>query len=149
MLLIKENRRLHRHYQASRRTEIPIPIVWKPGIQSNSLIFYRRKKEDRMSARLLKKFLKEQELQQQQHHVEDEEEEEAAESPDSENRPAINPFDLLNDDDVDQVLFLIPRSYCTAINWSKPESYLYFKTNIAAAFLFISFIFLGCLRCLI
>jgi CO dehydrogenase/acetyl-CoA synthase beta subunit len=72
-----------------------------------------------MSARLLKKFLKEQELQQQQHHVEDEEEEEeeeAAESPDSENRPAINPFDLLNDDDVDQVLFLSPRSYCTAIN---------------------------------
>jgi hypothetical protein len=68
-----------------------------------------------MSARLLKKFLKEQELQQQQHHVEDEEEE-AAESPDSENRPAINPFDLLNDDDVDQVLFLSPRSYCTAIN---------------------------------
>nr|AXY97603.1 Transcription factor 25-like [Populus tomentosa] len=58
-----------------------------------------------MSARLLKKFLKEQELQQQQHHVEDEEEEEeeAAESPDSENRPAINPFDLLNDDDVDQL----------------------------------------------
>jgi CO dehydrogenase/acetyl-CoA synthase beta subunit len=70
-----------------------------------------------MSARLLKKFLKEQELQQQQHHVEDEEEEEeAAESPDSENRPAINPFDLLNNDDVDQVLFLSPRSYSTAIN---------------------------------
>ncbi|KAJ6686316.1 NULP1-RELATED [Salix purpurea] len=57
-----------------------------------------------MSARLLKKFLKEQELHQQQHHVEDDDEEEAAaESPDSENRPATNPFDLLNDDDVDQL----------------------------------------------
>ncbi|KAF9688010.1 hypothetical protein SADUNF_Sadunf02G0152600 [Salix dunnii] len=57
-----------------------------------------------MSARLLKKFLKEQELHQQQHHLEDAEEEEAAaESPYSENRPATNPFDLLNDDDVDQL----------------------------------------------
>ncbi|KAJ6334779.1 hypothetical protein OIU78_011612 [Salix suchowensis] len=57
-----------------------------------------------MSARLLKKFLKEQELHQQQHHVEDDDEEAAAaaESPDSENRPVTNPFDLLNDDDVDQ-----------------------------------------------
>ncbi|KAJ6404467.1 hypothetical protein OIU84_012621 [Salix udensis] len=57
-----------------------------------------------MSGRLLKKFLKEQELHQQQHHVEDDDEEAAAaESPDSENRPATNPFDLLNDDDVDQL----------------------------------------------
>ena len=71
-----------------------------------------------MSARLLKKFLKEQELHQQQHHLEDEEEEEAAaaaESPDSENRPATNPFDLLNDDDVDQVFILSLLSYRSAI----------------------------------
>ncbi|XP_034904218.1 uncharacterized protein [Populus alba] len=53
-----------------------------------------------MSVRLLKKVLKEQELQQQQHH--DESEEEEGESPYSGTRPAINPFDLLNDDDVDQ-----------------------------------------------
>ncbi|KAG5231582.1 transcription factor [Salix suchowensis] len=47
-----------------------------------------------MSVRLLKKVLKEQELQ--QHSIE-------GDSPDSGTRPAINPFDLLNDDDVDQL----------------------------------------------
>jgi hypothetical protein len=63
-----------------------------------------------MSVRLLKRVLKEQELQQQQHH--DESEEEEGESPYSGTRPAINPFDLLNDDDVDQVLFTNPSAYC-------------------------------------
>ncbi|KAF2315110.1 hypothetical protein GH714_038176 [Hevea brasiliensis] len=50
-----------------------------------------------MSARLLKKVLKEQERQLQHHEVEEE-----AESSDSSSLPAINPFDLLNDDDSDQ-----------------------------------------------
>lgn len=96
-----------------------------------------------MSARLLKKFLKEQELQQQQHHVEDEEEE-AAESPDSENRPAINPFDLLNDDDVDQVLFTNPSAYCTTILTDQNQKVTYCFMTIFIALLFIS-LFLCCL----
>lgn len=64
-----------------------------------------------MSARLLKKVLKEQEQQQRQRFEEEEDEEqEEAESPVSANRPAINPFDLLNnndddDPDPDQVSF--------------------------------------------
>jgi hypothetical protein len=95
-----------------------------------------------MSVRLLQRVLKEQELQQQQHH--DESEEEEGESPYSGTRPAINPFDLLNDDDVDQVLFTNPSAYCTTILTDQNQKVTYCFMTIFIALLFIS-LFLCCL----
>ncbi|KAJ6320085.1 hypothetical protein OIU78_015473 [Salix suchowensis] len=99
-----------------------------------------------MSVRLLKKVLKEQELQQRQHRdVSEEEEEEEGDSPDSGTRPAINPFDLLNDDDVDQVFFINPSASCTTILTDKHQNVTYFFIHdYLYCFLFIS-LFLCCL----
>lgn len=65
-----------------------------------------------MSSRLFKKVVKQQEEEDRLHAQEQDND---SESPDSA-PPSINPFDLLNDDDDDQVTLLKPSIFSFAIS---------------------------------